>query len=304
MSNINSTISIPNTNLTRIALGALVCGAFAIGFAPIFVRLSEVGPGATAFWRILLALPVLWLWMAVEGQNTTAPRQPTRPADYRWLAAAGLFFAGDIAVWHWSLQFTFVANATLLVNFAPIFVTLGAWLLWKQRINWIFLLGLAVALAGAVMLIGASFQLSAQNLLGDVLSLLAAVSYGGYILTVKQLRNHFSVATIMAWGGLFSCAAVFLAALLAGEQFIALSLQGWVVLIALALLSHVGGQGLIAYALAHLPAPFSSVTLLLQPVISTFLAWLILDEVLGPWQALGGIIVLVGIWLARRGSKM
>jgi drug/metabolite transporter (DMT)-like permease len=302
MSNINSTISIPNTNLTRIALGILVTGAFAIGFAPIFVRLSEVGPAATAFWRLALAVPVFWLWLNLEGQGPTVSRQPPR-ADYRWLVAAGLFYAGDLAVWHWSLQFTSVANATLLTNFAPIFVTLGTWLLWGQRFNRTFLLGLGLALAGATMLIGASFSLSTQHLLGDLLGLVTAMFYGSYILTVKQLRNRFSAAIIMTWGGLVASVALLLITLLSGEHLLALTLQGWTVLIGLALVSQVGGQGLIAYALAHLPAPFSSVTLLLQPVIAAFLAWLILNEVLGGWQALGGIIVLAGIWLARRGSR-
>jgi drug/metabolite transporter (DMT)-like permease len=74
------------------------------------------------------------------------------------------------------------------------------------------------------------------------------------------------------------------------------------VLLALALLSHVGGQSLIAYALAHLPAAFSSVSLLLQPVAAALLAWLILSEALGLLQGLGGAVVLAGIAIARRGS--
>jgi drug/metabolite transporter (DMT)-like permease len=75
------------------------------------------------------------------------------------------------------------------------------------------------------------------------------------------------------------------------------------VLVGLALISQVGGQGLITYALAHLPAAFSSVGLLLQPAIAALLAWVILSEPLGVWQALGGVIVLVGIAVARRGSR-
>lgn len=301
MSNIDSTVSIRNTNLIRIALGALITGAIAIGFAPIFVRLSEVGPSATAFWRIALAVPVFWLWTSFEGQNSTQPT--SRPVGYLWLGLAGLFYAGDLTVWHWSLQFTTVANATLLTNFAPIFVALGAWLVWGQRFSRTFLSGLVLAITGAALLISASLSLSVQHLRGDALGLVSAMFYGSYILTVKQLRGHFSAATIMMWGGLASCAAILFIVLLSGEQFLALTLTGWVVLISLALVSQVGGQGLIAYALRHLPAPFSSVTLLLQPVVATFLAWVILNETLSPWQALGGAIVLAGIWLARYGSR-
>jgi drug/metabolite transporter (DMT)-like permease len=301
MSNLNSTLPIPKTNLARIALGALITGAMTIGVAPILVRLSEVGPSATAFWRLALATPMFWLWMSLEGPRPT-PRQPSR-TDYILLTVAGLFYAGDISVWHWSITFTSVANATLLTNFAPIFVTLGAWLLWRQRFRRIFFVGLVLALLGAAMLVGASFRGGGQNFLGDVLGLVSAIFYGGYILTIKQLRSRFSTPTIMTWGGIVSSIAVLIIAVLSGEQLLAFTLLGWAMLFGLALISQVGGQGLIAYALAHLPAPFSSVTLLLQPVVAAFLAWLILDEVLGPWQALGGVIVLVGIWLARRGSR-
>jgi drug/metabolite transporter (DMT)-like permease len=302
MSNFKSAMPTSNLNLTRIALGALVIGAIGIGFAPIFVRLSEVGPTATAFWRIGLAVPVFWLGMNLKGQSITSLRQPSR-TDYGLLIAAGLFYASDLTVWHWSLYFTSVANATLLTNFAPIFVTLGAWLMWKQRFSRMFLLGLGLAIAGAAMLIGTSFTLSPQNFLGDILGLVSAIFYGCYFLTVKKLRARFSAAAIMAWGGLAASTAILLVTILSGEQLLALTLFGWAILIGLALISQVGGQGLIAYALAHLPAPFSSVTLLLQPVVAAVLAWFILNETLGPWQAVGGVTVLVGIWLARRGSR-
>ena len=89
---------------------------------------------------------------------------------------------------------------------------------------------------------------------------------------------------------------------LSGESFFPFSWQGWLVLLGLAWLVHAGGQGLIAFAMAHLPAAFSSVTLLIQPVTATILAWLLLSEVIGPWQAAGGGLVLAGIFVARRGS--
>jgi drug/metabolite transporter (DMT)-like permease len=78
---------------------------------------------------------------------------------------------------------------------------------------------------------------------------------------------------------------------------------GWWMLVGLALISHAAGQGLIAYALAHLPAAFSSVSLLSQPVMAALLAWVLLSEGLMPLQILGGLIVLAGIYLARRGSS-
>jgi len=88
-----------------------------------------------------------------------------------------------------------------------------------------------------------------------------------------------------------------------GEQMLPHTPYGWIVLVGLALISHAAGQGLIAYALAHLPATFSSVGLLLQPVIAAFFAWVLLGEPLVTLQILGGAVVLAGIYLARRGSS-
>ncbi len=289
---------------TQLALLALVIGAVAIGFAPIFVRLSEVGPSATGFWRLALALPTLWLWRSLESHNGTAPRQPSRPADYGRLALAGLFLAGDLAVWHWSIHFTSVANATLLANFSPVFVALGAWVLFGQRFSLAFYVGMVVAIIGAAILIGSGFSLGGSHLLGDSLGVLAALFYAGYMLTITRLRRDFSTATIMAWSGAVTCAALLPVTLLSGETLLAMSLGGWAVLLGLALISQVGGQGMITYALAHLPAPFSAVSLLLQPPVAALLAWLILQEPLSWGQGIGGLIILTGIILARLGSRL
>ena len=107
----------------------------------------------------------------------------------------------------------------------------------------------------------------------------------------------------MTYGGIVTCVALLLIALLSGEHLLATSAYGWLMLLGIAFVSEVGGQSLITYALADLPAAFSSVGLLLQPVAAGVLAWAILGESLGWWQALGGAVVLTGIVLARRGSK-
>lgn len=287
----------------RFALPSLLAGAVAIGFAPIFVRLSELGPTATAFHRLLLALPALWLWNALSAQGGGAAERPSSRADYAGLATAGVFFAGDLACWHWSINFTSVANATLLANFAPVFVALAGFAFFGERFSRMFIIGMAAALAGACMLMGRSFTLSPTNLLGDALGLVTAAFYAGYIVSVGRLRVKFSTATIMAWSGLVTCVALFPVALWSKEDLVPMTLHGWAMLIGLALFSHAGGQSLIAYALAHLSAAFSSVSLLLQPVVAAILAWVILGEALGSYQGLGAVMILVGIYFAHRGSR-
>lgn len=287
----------------RGALLALLVGALGIAFAPIFVKLSPLAPSATAFWRLGFALPVLAVWLLAERHGNTTPRRPQGWRDYYRLSLAGLFFAGDLAVWHWSLAYTSVANATLLPNFAPVPVALAGWVLFGERFTRTFLVGLVVALAGAAVLMGESVRLSLDQVFGDALGLLTSLFYAGYILAVRRLRAEFSTATIMLWSGVISTITLAGIAVLSGETLITTSWSGWGVLVALGWISHAGGQSLIAYALAHLPAAFSSVSLLLQPAAAAVLAWPLLGEALRPQQALGATIILAGIALARRGSR-
>jgi drug/metabolite transporter (DMT)-like permease len=285
------------------AIVALVCGAVAIAFAPIFVRVSETGPVATAFWRIFLALPFFWIGKTVHSMKYPGDVPPVSRRDIPRLMLPGVFFAADLAVWHWSIKFTTVANATLLANFAPIFVTLGAFLLFHQHITRMFLGGMVTAIAGACLLIGVSFSLSMRNLTGDILGIITAVFYASYILSIKDLRSRFTTLTIMAFAGI-SCSVLLLPiSLISGEKFLAITPTGWLCLLGLAIVCQVMGQGLIAHALAHLPAHFSSVTLLVQPMTAAFLAWVLLNEGMNALQAVGGIIVIVGIYFARRGSQ-
>lgn len=279
-----------------IAIGALLLGATAIGTSGLFVKVSETGPIATAFWRVLLALPCLWLWSLLEQRER---HRESFAVERKLLIASGLFFAGDLAVWHWSLVLTSVANSTLLANLAPIFVALAAWLLFRQQVQKKFLIGLAVAVTGMTVLIGGDFQLQGKELIGDALGVVTAMFYAGYQLTVTKLRSRVATSTIMAWSSLITAIVLLPLALVSGEQLLPVSDIGWIKLVALALISQVAGQSLIAYAMAHLPATFSSVGLLFQPIMATLFAWVILGESVSLLQLAGGITVLIGIRLVH-----
>jgi drug/metabolite transporter (DMT)-like permease len=282
------------------ALFALFAGATCIALSPIWVRVSEVGPTASAFWRVALAVPLLWSIFALAPR----PAGPATREQWKLLAAAGLAFAGDLAFWHWSIQFTSVANSTLLANLASIFVTLAAWLLWHRRPSGLFLVGLALALAGVAMLVRTSLDFSPNALLGDGLGVVTAMFYAWYLLCVKGLRDR-GAATVRLMAVTTTLTAVILlpVALASGEALLPQSAIGWLKLLGLAWVSHAAGQGLIAYALAHLPAAFSSVGLLFQPVMAAAFAWVLLGEPLVALQVAGGAVVLGAIYLARRGSK-
>ena len=282
------------------ALGALLAGATFIALSPIFVRLSEAGPTATAFWRVALAVPALWALYWIK------PRARSRRYSGKWLllVAAALAFAGDLAFWHTSIQLTSVANSTLLANLASIFVTLAAWIFLRQRPTRTFLIGLAAALAGVALLVRTSVEFSPTGLAGDALAVVTAMFYAAYLLAVKGLRDRGEATLhLMAVTTTISAIVLLPIALATGEPMLAQSASGWWILVGLALVSHAAGQGLIAYALAHLPAAFSSVSLLFQPVMAALFAWLLLAEPLIAAQVAGAVVVLLGIYVARRGSR-
>lgn len=280
-----------------LAVTALLVGAACIGTSALWVKVSETGPVSTAFWRVFLALPLLWAWALAERGR---PSRADPATERRLIFWAGLFFAGDLAVWHWSIVLTSVANSTLLANLAPIFVTLAAWILFHRTPSSRFLAGLATALAGMAVLIGGDFRLGGTQVLGDALGVVTAMFYAAYQLVVTRLRASVSTASIMAWSGVITAAALLPLALASGERFLPLTDGGWGKLIGLALVSQVVGQSLIAYAMAHLPATFSSVGLLFQPVMAALFAWILLGETLGWIEIAGAMTVLIGIRIVHQ----
>ena len=286
--------------MRRSSLFALFAGATCIALSPIWVRVSEVGPTASAFWRVCLAVPLLWILFF--SLKTTCTENFRR--ERRAMLVAGFAFAGDLAFWHWSVTFTSVANSTLLANLASIFVTLAAWALWRQKPTGMFLAGLGTALLGVGLLVRASLGFSPDALLGDAFGVVTAMFYAWYLLSVKGLRDRGAATlTLMAVTTTLTAAILLPVALASGEALLPASGLGWLTLLGLAWISHAAGQGLIAYALAHLPAAFSSVGLLMQPVLAAAFAWLLLAEPVSALQCVGGAVVLAGIYLAHRGSR-
>jgi drug/metabolite transporter (DMT)-like permease len=295
--------------MARFALPAVLLGALILSTSAIFVRLSEVGPLATGMYRMLLALPVFWLWMITDGQNDKAVDAPPKGLpnsirDVLLVVMAGLFYAADLAAWHISVGLTTVANSTALGNIAPVFVAIASYLLFNERITRLFFGGLVLALAGSAILMARSFAISVDSIMGDALGLLTGVFYAGYILTVARVRRRVSTAAVLAISGLTCGLVLGLSAWVVGERFVPISAVGWLWLFGLAYLCQFGGQSLVIAALAYLPASFGSVALLVQPVGTAILGWFVLAEAITIDKAIGIAAIIGGIWLARKGTRV
>ncbi|UGQ46319.1 DMT family transporter [Massilia endophytica] len=284
-----------------VAFGALLLGGMAIGFAGILMRLSDVNPIASAFWRMALASPLLWAWALSTADQDSA--KGLRTDLDKGVVLSGLFFAGDLAIWHLALHYTTVANATLLSNMTPLFIAVWLFIAYKARFAPTFLAGMAIALTGAVLLIGPSASTSSTQLMGDALGFFTAVFYAGYQLVIKDCRASYSTARLMAWSTTISAIVLLPLALLMPGPFLPADAAGWWPLLGLALIAQIGGQTVIAYAFAHLPASLASVSLLIQPLTAAVAALLIFGERIGRLQVAGGALLLCGIYLSKRGSQ-
>lgn len=276
------------------ALAALVLGAVAMGASPLFVRMADVGPFASAFWRTALALPFLALWALAERG---ASRRGALRSRSVWLS--GLLFAGDLFFWHLAILATTVANATFLATTAPLFVAAGAWFLLGERIQSRGIAGLALCLLGGVALVGHSYGFAPERLTGDLYGIVTALFFAGYMLALRAARRDVPAGTLAFISAAITTGILFVVAVALEPRLLPHSAQGWTVLVALALISQVAGQGLLTIALGTLPAPFSSLVIFLEAVAAALLAWLVLREALEPMQWLGGAMILTGIWFAR-----
>jgi drug/metabolite transporter (DMT)-like permease len=289
-------------NAHRWALSGLVLGAGLISFSGIFVKLSEVGPTATGFYRMFLALPFFFVWMMRDPAQRRGGR--VLPADRRALGLAmlsGLALAADLVAWHWCLHMTTVATATLLGNTAPIWVALGGFLFFRERFDALFLAGLALAVLGVWGLVaGGTKPIDLRDELALGLGVFTGIAYAAYLRGGTAARRGLSTSQVMFWGSVAATLPLLPIALATETDVVPQTLHDWAVVLGLSLLSQVLGQSLINWAMGHLPAAFSSLALLLNPLFAALCAWPILGEALTPLQMVSGLGMILGILLARR----
>ena len=299
---IETTSTIGSEKKRKLALFYLIIGAVAIGFAPIFVRLSEVGPIATGFWRVAIAFPILTLLSM--GQGSTYPSDAEVPnfKDYLWILFAGILFGGDLATWHLSIQYTTIANSTLLANFSPVLIALWGWLVLHKPPQKKLVIGLLFAIVGVAILISPHLHMDKRTATGDGLAFITAFFYAGYLLVLNRSRKKFTAVASMAISTFSSMLTLLVITYFSGESFLPHTEMAWIILIALALFSHILGQGLIAYALPYLPVTFASTALLVQPMVAAMAGWLLFSEYLSLIQMSGILIALIGIFLAKQAA--
>ena len=281
---------------------AAVAAAVGISMAGIIFVLSGASPSTAVVFRCLYALPLLW-WL-MRREDTLFGARPWRIR--RWALVAGVFFAGDLLLFHHAILLIGAGLATVLVNLQVVFVTLAAWLIWHERPTLAQTLAIPMALTGVVLISGVldSGAYGDDPALGALLAILTAVCYAGYLLLLRKGRDRRRAA-----GPIFDATvACLLAALAAGvvvgdlDPWPSLPVHAWLLL--LALTAQVGGQVMIAVALPRLPAAATSLILLIQPVLATVVAAIVLAESPSSTQLVGVVLILGGVLLGTARPRM
>jgi drug/metabolite transporter (DMT)-like permease len=274
---------------------ALTAGILCIAWSAIFVRWTSISGPASAFYRLLIPAIVLLPTWLLPGQRTKLNAR-----GYAIIALGALFFALDLAFYNTSILQTNAANATLLGNNTPIVVGLLSWLVFKKRPSWSFWVGLALAVAGAVVILASDFGRHTRFGLGDAMALAAAACFAVYLMATEQIREHTNTVEFLRLAILFSTIFMFFFVVALRVPLTIPDRRSFLALLGLGLVSQLGGYLALTYALGHLPATVTSVSLLSQGPLTAILAALLLGEPLTGPQILGGALVLVGVGIANR----
>lgn len=315
------TIAAPQTNprtaafrarikSTRLrAYAALALGVVCIGFSAIFTKWSGVPGPVSAFYRVLIATVALAIPYGVhlvrerrheQMLGVESKRNKLTPALLAMTALAGFFFAADLASWNTSLGFTSAANSTLLGNLSTIWVSLGALLIFHESLKRRFWAGMSIAIVGVIIVVGRDAVEQLQFGWGDLIAVGSSLFYASYILTTGRTRRQMGTLPFMWLNTAAATVILFAYVLATGQTLTGFSADTWWSLVALGLISHATGWLSINYSLGHLPAPLTAVTLLFQPVLTALLAVPLLGEGLSAFQIVGGVIVLLGIYVVNR----
>ncbi|NOY98676.1 MAG: DMT family transporter [Chloroflexi bacterium] len=289
-----STPSSRNTAiLPYLALGA---GILALGMSAIFVRWADAPGPVTGFYRLSLSALILTPFVAGRCKRDCTKNK----SALVFPLLGGLFTALDLALWNTSMFYTTVSAATLLGNTAPLWVALGAWLLFHEQLKMDFWLGLLLALAGAGLIMGSDFLTHLRLGIGDLMAGVSGIFYASYYLVTQRGREHYTPLTYVWLVGISAGIGLALINLALGHPLLGYGQRTWVIFFSTAIVSQLIGYASVSYAMGHLPASVVAPTMIGQPIMTTILAIPLLGETPLPIQVVGGVIALAGIYLVNQ----
>jgi drug/metabolite transporter (DMT)-like permease len=278
---------------------AVLVGVFAVSFSSLFVRLSTAPPLIIATYRLLFTFLLLAPFTLFRYR---ADLRALSRREKRLAALSGLCLALHFVTWFISLRFTSVASSVVLVTTQPVFVMIGSWVFFRERVSRQALCGSCLALCGSVIIGAGDFRLDLRAFQGDLLALAAAVLVSGYLLLGRRLRSDLSLPayTFFTYGS--SSLALIAVCLAAGTPFGPYAMQDWLLFWALAVVCTILGHTIFNWVLHYVQASVVSVSILGEPLGAVVWAAVFLGEYPTVRQMIGGGFIFAGLFLFSRAS--
>lgn len=278
----------------------IAIGIVAVSFASIFIRLADAPSLVIAAYRLTLASLILVVptWLQARDELRALTGQ-----DLRLAFLSGAFLAMHFATWIASLDYTTVASSVVLVDTNPLFVALMSSLLLRERMSQSTMVGIAITVAGGIVVGYGDLGLGGQQLLGDGLALIGAVMAAGYFTIGRSLRRKLSLLAYIFLTYATAALVLLTLCLLTRQSFTGYSSQTYLMFLLLAVVPQMIGHSSFNWALRYLSATFVAVTVLGEPVGSTILAVVILNEIPTASKLAGGLLILAGIYITSRGER-
>ena len=277
----------------------VLMGAAVISFAPVFVRLVDVPPTTSAFYRTLFGGLMLVVYVRLKGGRLYSG-WPAATA----LIMAGFFFALDLWLWHRSIWYVGPGLATLLASFQVFFVALAGILFLGERFRRILWVAIPMALAGLSLIVGFDWASLGQDYrVGLVFGLLTALAYAAYLLSLRSARLRGKETTPqgdLAVASMASAAMLFVVVIMEDVPMGIPTVADGALLVGYALVAQVIGWVLITGGLGRVPASIVALLLLLQPTLAFLWDVLFFSRPFGIQEAVGATVSMTAIYLGSR----
>lgn len=278
---------------------AILAGVIAVSFSSLFVRLASAPPLIIATYRLLFTFIAIAPYTLLRHRNDLAALKPRETALG---AAGGVFLALHFATWFTSLNYTTIASSVVLVTMQPVFVVIGSYLLFREKVSRLGMIGGAIAMSGSFIIGAGDFKLGMSAFFGDFLALMAAILVSGYMIVGRRLRGNVSLPayTFIVYGS--AALVLILTSLLAGIPFAPYPPRDWLLFTALALVCTVGGHTIFNWVIRYVPASTVSVSILGESLGAIVWAAVFLREFPGWRQITGGMVIFAGLFLFTRAA--
>jgi drug/metabolite transporter (DMT)-like permease len=283
----------------------LAIAILALAFSPIFTKLSELelSPTTIIFNRLWISSIIVSCWQLIatfQSEQVSLTKSPSNYKEQGLLFFASCSATASALLWAISFKQTSIASSTVLRSLTPLFISLGAWLILKQYFKRQFIIGMILAIIGAMIVGWSDLQVGNDYLVGDGIALLSAALHGINILTVGYVRERgCTTERVLLWRCAGGSLIVLPIVLFTDTQLFPISLQGWLTIIALAVVCQTFGQSLLVFSLKQFSSSFVGIFALLKPLVTALLAWIIFAEGVSVTNVTALILILFGIYLAQ-----